>query len=50
MHADDAILVLLKDNRKNEYLDDDAKKLQDSYLLEPENKSLNDYITCYMLY
>ena len=44
MHTDDVIIVALKDNRKNEYSEDSVKNLHDSYLLECENKSLNNYL------
>ena len=43
--ADDVIIMPSKDNRKNEYSEDDVKNLHDSYLLEPENESLNDCLT-----
>ena len=44
-HVDDVIIVPSKDNKKNECSEDDAKKLHDTYLLEPENESLNDYLS-----
>ena len=45
MHADDIIIMSSKDNRKNECSEDDVKNLHESYLLELENESLNDYLT-----
>ena len=50
MHADDVIIVPSKENRKNECSEDDVKNLHDSYLLEPENESLNDCLACCISY
>jgi len=44
-HVDDAIIVPSKANRKNECSEADVKKLYDTYLLEPENESLNDCLS-----
>ena len=50
MYVDDVIIMSLKDNRKNEYSEDNVKNLYDYYVLEPENESLNDCLTRCMSY